>query len=174
LGVFNLFRGLRLVTYIDVKYDKVLKQQFAVAAFDLLSGTVISRSKTNYSNRPTMHTICIDAETHVSPDNNGIFLSHACGPAANCRVIFDLNAKAFTIEAIRNVAKGDALAFNYNCTEWEMQCPFACACITCVNGNKSNCVRGFKYLSIEERAALEFASPYVRSMAAKAIVQFKL
>jgi hypothetical protein len=153
-------------TFIDVKYDEILNHEFAVAAFDLLPGTIISRSEPNYLDHPTIHTICIDFKTHASLDNNGRFLSHACDSAINCRVVFDQNAKTFAVEVIRKVAKGETLAFNYNCTEWEMQCPFDCACITCANGKKSNHIRGFKYLSTDEQAVLlEFSSPYVQSMA---------
>lgn len=69
------------------------------------------------------------------------YLNHSCHP----NVFVDtVNRQLITL---RNINKGEEIAFFYPSTEWEMEEPFDCLC-----GN-SNClkkIRGAAYLSFED------------------------
>ena len=69
--------------------------------------------------------------------------------------------------ALRPIAAGDEVRFHYAATEYEMAEPFACRCgaRTCAGE-----VRGYRYLSAEQRALLaEHAQPHVRAAAAREV-----
>ncbi|HXR98355.1 MAG TPA: SET domain-containing protein [Terriglobales bacterium] len=84
------------------------------------------------------------------------YLNHSCNP--NTRIV---GRKLLALAAI---AAGDELTFDYNCTEYEMATPFPCRCGWCAGAT----VRGFKYLSAEERAQRRgSAAPYLWQLLAE-------
>jgi hypothetical protein len=148
---------------IAVKHDDDLNHDYAVANFDLEIGTVISRSSNEIYDKPDMHTICVDENTHVTPDGNGKYLSHACSEGINCSVLVNIITKSYMVVTTKKVSAGDTLAFNYNTTEWDMSSPFQCACVTCKK-DKSRLISGFKHLSEHEKQSLlEMASPFIKA-----------
>jgi hypothetical protein len=71
------------------------------------------------------------------------YLDHACDPST---VIRDRE-----VIAVRDIAEGDGVTFNYNTTEYDMAEPFRCRCgsARCVG-----MVRGARHLTPAQRARL--------------------
>jgi hypothetical protein len=94
--------------------------------------------------KPTVYTIQISADRHVL-SVYGKNINHSCCP--NCR--FDPLQLVF--RALRDIAAGEELTFDYNTTEYELFRPFKCHC------NSVNClkyIRGYKHLTAEQRRLL--------------------
>jgi hypothetical protein len=70
------------------------------------------------------------------------YLNHACQP--NAAVV------GRGLIALRDIAAGEEVTFDYNRNEYEIAEPFACHCGAC--GGRT--IRGFKHLSAEEQARL--------------------
>jgi len=83
------------------------------------------------------------------------FINHSCSPNTK----LDIVSRWFV--AIKDIHKNDEITFNYLTTEWDMGEGFECLC-----GSK-NClknIKGFKYLSREQRLSLKsFLSPFLLS-----------
>jgi hypothetical protein len=84
------------------------------------------------------------------------FINHSCYP----NIYIDILKRAFI--ALKDIKKDDELTFNYLTTEYDLKgqkCDFLCFC-----GNK-NCfkhIKGFKYLSKNQKLKLKpFLSPYL-------------
>ena len=79
------------------------------------------------------------------------FLNHSCAPNAAFR--------GRDLTAIRAIAAGEPICFDYNTTEFDMAHPFACSC------GASHClgtVRGFGHLDATQRARVApHAMPHV-------------
>ncbi len=76
---------------------------------------------------PTRTSIESIYNGHVE-DEIGQFLNHNCNPSAN---VVNFMSKEFTglkVVAIRDIAKGEEITFNYNNTETELANPFECNC----------------------------------------------
>ena len=70
------------------------------------------------------------------------FLNPACRP--NAAVM------GRRLVAIREIAAGEEVTFNYNCNEYDMESPFRCRCGDCEGVR----VRGYRYLSAADRERL--------------------
>lgn len=80
------------------------------------------------------------------------FMNHHCEP--NTRI------EGRCVIAVRAIAPGDELTFNYNTTEWEMAVSFECGCGSTECGGT---IRGHRHLSAAERERLRpMTSPYLR------------
>jgi len=104
---------------------------------------------------PSKYTIQIEEHLHqAGTEEADDFMNHACDP----NVIIDF----ITLEviAIRPIAAGEWITFDYNICEWEMREPFACGC------GSSRCVgeiRGFRHLDAAQRHRLSpWLSPFLR------------
>jgi len=139
------------------KYGEMIRAVKPIAAGEVvffLSGEIVDA--------PTKYTIQLDATRHVLT-KTAIWkaVNHACEP--NIRI--DVENRHMV--AIRDIAPGEELFFNYNTTEWDMASPFPCGC------GSPNCareIRGFKYLNAAQCAALrDYLSPYIASRFAEAL-----
>jgi len=108
--------------------------------------------------RADKYSIQISAYAHLTPDGAPWSLvNHACRP--NAAIHFETGE----LYALRPVAPGEELGWNYLTTEWELSCPFECGCGA---AECEHTIRGFKYLSSDRRMALfPLLSPYLRSLA---------
>ena len=72
-----------------------------------------------------------------------------------------------TLVAIREIAAGEKLTFNYLTTEWDMAEPFACQC------GAPDCfkdIAGFRHLPLNRRISLEpLLTPFLRRKLREAI-----
>lgn len=113
---------------------------------------------------PTRRTLQLTTHTHldIPPGSSDAeartsfpwcFLNHGCDP--NSRM------EERTLIALRPIAVGEEIQFDYNTTEWDMTDAFACGCAaTDCSGAP---VRGFRYLTRsgqERRRAL--LAPHLR------------
>lgn len=73
----------------------------------------------------TPHSVQTGWHTHVRMDLPARFINHVCG-TANVGIV-DNNLGAFDFYALCNIAEGDEVRFDYECTEYEIQA-FRCTC----------------------------------------------
>ena len=71
------------------------------------------------------------------------FMNHNCDP--NTRI------DGREVHALRAIAPGDEVTFDYNTTEWDLAAPFPCRCSSAHCGGV---IRGFAHLAPAERARL--------------------
>lgn len=80
------------------------------------------------------------------------YMNHHCEPSTEIRDRY--------VIALRDIAAGEDVTFDYNTTEYDMAEPFTCRCgsARCVG-----LVRGAKHLTTEQRALVEHSLPdYLR------------
>lgn len=113
---------------------------------------------------PTRYSIQLDEGKHIEADgalpepemrrrHPWRFLNHSCDP--NARVLGQ------ALIAIRAIAEGEQITFDYTTTESEMAEPFDCVC-----GSESciGTVRGFAHLSEQaRRARADRLAPHLRA-----------
>ncbi len=137
---------------------------FSVIALGLISdGETILIIEGRTIDRPSMYSVQVGEGLHVElpHDTTGgddldsrlwQYLNHSCDPNA---AIVDR-----ALIALRPIARGDAITFDYNTTEYDMSSQFTCACGSC----SGRVIRGFKHLSPSEQLALSpRLAPYLRS-----------
>jgi len=110
------------------KYVTLQKNAFGLSTFaacHIPAGTIVFRETGPILTRPTMHTIQIDVEKHLSFSGGAEFLAHHCDP--NVKV--DVDSQGWiTVTALRPIGRGEMIAFNYLTTERSMSSPFQCLC----------------------------------------------
>jgi SET domain len=113
---------------------------------------------------PTRYTVQVGEGQHVDAEarpDGGFpmwrFLNHACEP--NTR----LNGRSLV--AVRDLAAGEEVSFDYDSTEWDMAAPFDCGC------GSARCrrtVRGFRHLTDAQRGQLIAIAPHLQAELARA------
>lgn len=141
-------------------------QRSVVAAAPFAAGDEILVVDGAFVDRPSRYTVQIGPNAHVeppadadpaAPDGRGAWrwLNHSCAPNA---VLYGR-----ALVALRPIAAGADVTFDYEANEWEMAAPFRCEC------GAPACrgwIRGYRHLSPAQRAAL--ASPVAEHIAALA------
>ena len=85
------------------------------------------------------HTVQIDWDRHILMDLPAVLINHSCD--ANVGVQNNETNDAYVFWAIRPIAEGEELTWDYEASEWELSTPFDCGC------GSSNCrkkLKGFK------------------------------
>ncbi|MBU3683044.1 MAG: SET domain-containing protein-lysine N-methyltransferase [Phycisphaerales bacterium] len=112
------------------------------------------------------HSVQVGVREHLHPHRDALaagsvdrcgwrFLNHSCDP--NCWL------DGLVLRARRDIASGEQLTFDYNCTEWSMASPFSCGCGTCDGAM----VRGYAHIDADGRARrAAHAAPHLRSSGA--------
>ncbi|KPA86560.1 hypothetical protein ABB37_00696 [Leptomonas pyrrhocoris] len=136
--------------------------QATFAAMNIAAGTRFLQVKGLCIPFPTVYTIMLDEGRHLLFADGAQCLAHSCDP--NVRVRVDATNNMLECQALRDIAEGELIAFNYNTTEWDMNTPFHCLC------KSPNCVyeiRGFKHLTRAQRGALQWQATFaIKSLAA--------
>lgn len=127
-------------------------QRRLIALAAIAQGTPIFRLAGRRTATATRYSIQIGPGEHLDPEDMEspmqrvrsrywMYLNHHCEPSAQVR---DL-----TVTAIRDIAPGDGVTFDYTTTEASMASPFACLCGSpwCVG-----LVRGATHLTPTQRA----------------------
>lgn len=111
---------------------------------------------------PTVYTIQLERGRHLQFADGAQCLAHSCSP--NVRIMVDAESRSLDCLALRDIAEGEVIAFNYLTTEWDMSTPFPCLC-----GDETTCYRrihGLKYQPEEERQRLWWMlTPAMRQLA---------
>ena len=120
----------REVTAVEVRENERYKGVFATE--DIRSGSVIFHLRGTVSTRPTKYTIQLGEERHLEAppfrkasdklDYCWKYLNHSCAPNGY------INAAELIFLALRDIAMGEEITFNYLSTETEMDVPFNCRC----------------------------------------------
>lgn len=132
---------------------------------DMLKGELIFEFEKNFIPYPRVDTLCIADDKHqysMDPEAFENFLNHSCNP--NGYINFD----DLSFRALRNIEKGEYLSFNYLSTEWDLANQFDCRCGSVGCFNK---IKGFKYLTTQERNALHpWLSPFLIGLTQTALL----
>lgn len=139
------------------------EQRRLIAIRPIRAGTAIFQLEGRETAIATRYSVQIGRDVHLDPDDvtypldrvrsrSWMYLNHHCEPSAwiHDRVLL----------ALRDIAPGDGVTFDYNTTEWDMASPFDCHCgsAQCVGR-----VRGAKHLTAEQRTRVErWLAPYLR------------
>jgi SET domain-containing protein len=144
---------------IDVKESSPKeKGKGLFAEKEFKKGEAIIKIKGKVIDHPTRTSIQIDTDKHLEWEEIPQigFLNHSCSP--NCYI----DTKTLKLVALRDIAQGEEITFNYNSTEWEMSFPFMCLC-----GSK-NCykkIRGYKFLTKKQKQDLrDIRSPFLKKL----------
>lgn len=134
------------------------------ATRDIAQASAILSIEGRLQPHPTRFSIQIDVALHVDADGSlpdpemrirhpWRFLNHSCEP--NARI------EGRLLRAIRAIAAGEEINFDYTTTEADMSTPFQCLC------GSSRCiglVRGFNHLSEDaRRARIDRLAPHLRT-----------
>ena len=111
-------------------------------------GTILSE--------PTRYSVQVGDGRHANSDGLIENTNHSCTPSA----FLDLSdAAAPRLRALRDIALGGEITFNYCASEEDMSSPFDCQCGA---GRCYREIKGFRYLTAEQRVDLgELASPWL-------------
>ncbi|MBK8974693.1 MAG: SET domain-containing protein-lysine N-methyltransferase [Planctomycetes bacterium] len=138
-----------------------------VARSTVAPGDPLLRIEGRIVTRPARHTVQVGKDEHVAGDT-GLdleqqierfpwrFLNHSCAPNAALR--------GRELIALRAIAAGEEVTFDYHTTEWELATPFACHCgADCCVG----VVRGYRHLDAQARCRLDATvAPHLLALAA--------
>jgi hypothetical protein len=100
---------------------------------------VMSARALSVNSRQCSHSIQNGWDRHVVMDLPAILINHSCDANVGVR---DNDLGAFDFFALRDIAKGEELVWDYNASEWEISTQFQCAC------GSPRCrgmLRGFKH-----------------------------
>ena len=155
---------------IEVRDQGGFKGVYAKQA--IKQDSIIFHLKGNISSRPSKYTIQLGSNQHLNfPANRGRnddvdyywqYLNHCCDPNGY------MKTRERTFRALRDIAQGEEISFNYLTTESEMAEPFNCCC------GSVNCfgfIKGRNFLTHEqaERLALAFGEDNVVTLFMPAI-----
>jgi cyanophycin synthetase len=105
------------------------------------------------------HTMQVDVDTHIMPDGVMVLVRHSCEP--NCGVLVRASERQIEVRALRPIAAGEEITFDYNTFEYEIDHgggPCQCGAATC-RGR----VPGYKHVAAEVRARYgEYIAEYLR------------
>lgn len=144
-------------------------QRAVVAERDFAAGQAILPLRGVVVPRPNRYTIQLGAAEHLDgteadPERAAVaypwrFLNHRCDPNAAVR--------GRELVALRPIASGDEVTFDYSTTEFDMAEPFDCRCgVPACLGR----VRGYLHLTPAQRRAREGrAAPHVAAMLSAAV-----
>lgn len=126
-----------------------------VAVRAIPEGTLLFRIEGRETPVPTRYSLQVGRELHLDQEdardpNDRVarrfwrYMNHHCEPST---VIRDR-----AVTALRDIARGESVTFDYNTTEYDLAEPFECHCRSaqCVG-----VVRGARHLTPKQRARLE-------------------
>ncbi|HSS22363.1 MAG TPA: SET domain-containing protein-lysine N-methyltransferase [Pyrinomonadaceae bacterium] len=142
---------------IEVRDNNGVKGVFATGP--IKEDSIIFRLRGTITTKPSKYTIQLGWHRHLNfpalrkanddTDYCWQFLNHSCEPNGY------IDVAGLTFRALRDIAPGEEISFNYLTTESEMAEPFKCVC------GSANCfglIRGRNFLTDEESERL--ASEY--------------
>ncbi len=136
-----------------------------IALRPIAAGSMLFRIEGRETPVPTKYSVQVGWEMHLDQGDARDasdrvarrfwrYMNHACDPSTAIR--------ERAVLALRDIAVGEDVTFDYNTTEWDMAEPFACRCggPGCVGT-----VRGARHLTAAQRAARSLPA-YLREGAA--------
>jgi hypothetical protein len=113
------------------------------------------------------HSMQVDADTHVLPDGVIVLVNHSCDP--NCGVLIRSGVKEMEVRALRPIAAGEELTFDFDTFEYEIEHSGGqCGC------GSAKCrgrIAGYKHLAAEVKSRYgEYIAEYLRGLEAEVTV----
>jgi hypothetical protein len=121
---------------------------------DLPRGAVVLTGRGVTTPRRTRHSIQVDHDTHVLFGQPIELINHSCEP--NCGLLVRRGDPVVEVHALRPLAAGEELTFDY--ASWEEEIEFMPGPCLCGAPSCRHRITGFDGLPPERRAAL---GPYV-------------
>ena len=139
------------------------------AARAILAGEMILKTWGPQLPKRTRYSMQVEANMHILPDGVIVHGAHSCDP--NCRVIVRVGAKELELRALRPIAAGEELTFDYDTFEYEIEhLGGTCRCGTA--GCRGR-VSGYKHLAPEVKVRIgEQVADYLRAMDTEVNVPF--
>lgn len=119
----------------------------------------VRRTASSIVDSPKWNTLQVGASSHARFGAKALKINHSSDPSTRM-LIGDIE---IDVVSTRIIPAGEALSFNYNTTEWEMDEPF-------VDWDTGLNVQGFSNASAEEQQRLlkeNLVAPHIRELAAK-------
>ena len=142
---------------IEVRDNNGFKGVFATE--NIAQDSVVFYLNGTITTEPTKYTIQLGPRRHLTfptirKTNDDLdycwqYLNHSCEPNGY------MNTAEFTFRALRDIAAGEEITFNYLTTESQMAVPFTCIC------GSANCfglIQGRNFLNPMESARLSHAA----------------
>jgi cyanophycin synthetase len=132
-----------------------------VAVRDIAAGETVLKGWGVQAPRRSRHSMQVDVDTHILPDGVMMLVNHSCEP--NCGVLVRPAAREIEVRALRPIAAGEEITFDYNTFEYELDHGGgACQC------GAAKCrgrVPGFKHVAAEVKARYgEYIAEYLRTL----------
>ena len=144
---------------VEVRNGRVGRS--VVAVRDIATGETVLKAWGPQAPRRSRHSMQVDVDTHILPDGVMVLVNHSCEP--NCGVQIRPASREIEVRALRPIAAGEEITFDYNTFEYELdhggsQC--TCGAATC-RGR----VPGFKHVAAEVKARYgEYIAEYLRTL----------
>jgi cyanophycin synthetase len=144
---------------VEVRNGRVGRS--VVAVRDIAKGETVLKAWGPQAPRRSRHSMQVDVDTHILPDGVMVLVNHSCEP--NCGVQIRPASREIEVRALRPIAAGEEITFDYNTFEYELdhggsQC--TCGAATC-RGR----VPGFKHVAAEVKARYgEYIAEYLRTL----------
>jgi len=132
-----------------------------VAVRDIAAGETVLKAWGPQVARRSRHSMQVDVDAHVLPDGVMVLVNHCCEP--NCGVQIRPADRVIEVRALRPIAAGEEITFDYNTFEYELD-HGAGACL-CGAAKCRGRVPGFKHVAAEVRARYgEYIAEYLRTI----------
>ena len=129
------------------------------------AGSILLTLRGTASPRPDRYSIQIGPHEHLMPDETTAwrFMNHACEPTTR------IDVEDRVVRALRDIAPGEELTFDYTTTEWELAAPFECLCESASCYGK---IQGFNHLPAPlQQALLPETAPHIQQLYAEQQVE---
>jgi cyanophycin synthetase len=147
---------------VEVKNGRLGRTVCATRAI-LASETILTTWGRKLAKR-SRHSMQVAADTHILPDGVTVLFNHSCEP--NCGVVIRAGEKRLEVRALKPIAAGEELTFDYDTFEYEVEHlkgPCLCGAAKC-RGR----VAGYKHLPADVKARYgEFIADYLRILDAE-------
>jgi len=142
---------------VEVRNGRV--GQTVCATRQIAAGETVLSTWGPQAPKRSRHTMQVETDMHILPDGVTVLVNHSCEP--NCGVVIRAGVKRIEVRALRPIAAGEELTFDYDTFEYEVehlggQC--RCGAAKC-RGR----VAGYKHLAADVKARYgEFIADYLR------------
>jgi cyanophycin synthetase len=134
------------------------------ATRDITAGDTILKTWGPKLPKRSRYSMQVDSDTHILPDGVTALFNHSCEP--NCGVIIRTGAKHLEVRALKPIAAGEELTFDYDTFEYEIE-TLKGSCL-CGSAKCRGRVAGYKHLATDVKARYgEFIADYLRILDAE-------
>ena len=168
LGLTVLYDRARLpgpTEPVEVRDGRGGRSVFATR--DLAAGETVLKAWGPELSKRVRYSMQVDADTHVLPDGVVVLVNHSCEP--NCGVLIRSGVKEMEVRALRPIAAGEELTFDYETFEYEID--HAGGQCLCGSAKCRGRIAGYKHLAADVKSRYgEYIAEYLRGLEAEVTV----